>query len=374
MNKTSIFAFILLAVSGISGAARPTDADFSLPPGFTAELFVDGVENARAMTLGDDGTLFVSTQRKGRIYAIRGAFTRNSEVVTIAEGLKMPNGIAFRDGDLYVAEMHRLIRFRGIEARLSAPGEPEIVDAELPLKGKRHAWKYIAFGPDDKLYVSLGAPCNVCEEPDLTVMLRMNADGSEREVYAHGIRNSVGFDWHPESGEMWFTDNGRDMLGDDIPPCELNRIATAGQHFGFPFCHGADIPDPEFGELGSCSEAVAPAWNLDPHSAPLGMTFYTGDAFPEVYRKRLFIAEHGSWNRSKAAGRTGYRVSFVELDAEGTAVDYQPFMSGFLSSDGADVRGRPVDLLVAPDGSLLVSDDKRGAIFRISYAAVGDGS
>ena len=374
MNKTSIFAMILLAVSGISDAARPAEVDFSLPPGFTAELFVDGVENARAMALGDDGTLFVSTHRKGRVYAIRGAFTRNAEVVTIAAGLKMPNGVAFRDGDLYVAEMHRLIRFRGIEARLSAPGEPEIFDAELPLKGKRHAWKYIAFGPDDKLYVSLGAPCNVCEEPDLTVMLRMNADGSEREVYAHGIRNSVGFDWHPNTGEMWFTDNGRDMLGDDLPPCELNRITAIGQHFGFPFCHGTDIRDPDFGDLNSCADSVAPAQDLTPHSAPLGMAFYTGSQFPPAYKNQVFIAEHGSWNRSKEAGRTGYRVAVVRLDDDGAAVGYEPFMTGFLSADGREVQGRPVDVLVAPDGSLLVSDDKRGAIFRISYAAGGDSS
>jgi glucose/arabinose dehydrogenase len=348
-------------------AAAP---EFRLPDGFTAEVLVDGVRNARAMTLGAGGTLFVSTRRAGSIYAVRGAFGGAPEVLTLADGLSMPNGIAFHDGDLYVATVSEILRWRDIEQRLDAPGKPEVVDPALPVKGKLHAWKYLGVGPDERLYVSLGAPCNICDEPELTVMLRMNLDGSAREVYAHGIRNSVGFDWHPVSGELWFTDNGRDMLGDELPPCELNRISAAGQHFGYPFCHGTDVADPEFGTLGRCADAVAPVRDLAPHSAPLGMRFYTGDMFPPEFRNQAFIAEHGSWNRSKKAGKTGYRVTLVRLDGN-EAVAYEPFMEGFLAPDGDEVLGRPVDVVVAPDGALLVSDDLRGAIYRVTYDAGG---
>ncbi|MFW2405499.1 MAG: PQQ-dependent sugar dehydrogenase [Gammaproteobacteria bacterium] len=339
--------------------------EFALPEGFVVEELVAGVPNARALALGDDGTLFVSTRRAGEVYAVRDALSGNPTVLTIAEDLKMPNGIAFRDGDLYVATVSQLLRYAAIEERLDAPGDPEVVDAALPVEGKLHAWKYIAFGPDGKLYVSLGAPCNVCDKPELATMLRMNADGSEREVYAYGIRNSVGFDWHPDTGELWFSDNGRDMMGDDIPPCELNRITAPGQHFGFPFCHGSNIRDPQFGDLGRCEESIAPVQALAPHAAPLGIAFYTGDLFPDDYAGNVFIAEHGSWNRSKSAGKTGHRVTLVRLEG-GTAISYEPFMEGFLTASD-ETLGRPVDVLVAPDGALLVSDDLRGVIYRISY-------
>ncbi|MGI9342714.1 MAG: PQQ-dependent sugar dehydrogenase [Gammaproteobacteria bacterium] len=358
-----ILAAVIVISSRVEADAMP---DFRVPDGFTVEELIVDVPNARAMTLGDRGTLFVSTRRAGKVYAVRGALGGNPEVVTIIDDLTMPTGIAFHEGDLYIAEIDRLLKIPDVESRLDAPGEPVVVDPALPVKGKLHAWKYIAIGPDDKLYISLGAPCNICDEPDLTVMLRMNADGSEREVYAHGIRNSVGFDWAPDSGELWFTDNGRDMLGDDIPPCELNRISAVGEHFGFPFCHGADVVDPKLGELGSCSESTAPAQELDPHSAPLGMRFYTVDMFPASYRNHVFIAEHGSWNRSKSAGKTGYRVSLVRVD-DGRAIAYETFMEGFLVGDDEEVIGRPVDVMVAPDGALLVSDDRRGAIYRVSY-------
>ena len=365
--RLPIASLILTAVFIISSRVE-ADAmpGFRVPDGFTVEELIVDVPNARAMALGDLGTLFVSTRRAGKVYAVRGAFGANPEVVTIIDDLKMPTGIAFHEGDLYIAEINRLLKIPEVESRLDAPGEPVVVDPALPVKGKLHAWKYIAFGPDDKLYVSLGAPCNICDEPDLTVMLRMNADGSEREVHARGIRNSVGFDWAPDSGELWFTDNGRDMLGDEIPPCELNRVSAAGEHFGFPFCHGADVADPELGELGSCSDSAAPAQELDPHSAPLGMRFYTGDMFPDAYRNHVFIAEHGSWNRSKSAGKTGYRVSLVRVD-DGRAIAYEAFMEGFLVGADEEVSGRPVDVMIAPDGALLVSDDRRGAIYRVSY-------
>jgi len=370
--KHKFKALVILSLLAASTLASDAVPEFTLPEGFAVEVLVDGIKNPRAMSLGDDGTLFVSTRRAGNVYAVRDVFTGQPEVVTLARGLQMPNGIAFHEGDLYVAEVSRLLRFRDIEGRLDTPGEPEVVDPALPVKGKLHGWKYIGFGPDGKLYISLGAPCNICDEPDLSVMLRMDRDGGGREVFANGIRNSVGFDWHPESGELWFTDNGRDMLGDDIPPCELNRVTAGGQHFGYPFCHGADVVDPEFGDLGRCDDAVAPALELAPHAAPLGMRFYDGDMFPAAYRNQVFIAEHGSWNRSKAAGKTGYRVTLVRLDGD-DPVSYEPFMEGFLGADGEEVLGRPADIVIAPDGALLVSDDLRGAIYRISYDAESRG-
>lgn len=365
-----LLSCVVAVVAGVL-AMLPAVAmpDFTLPDGFIVEEVVSGVPNARAMALGDNGTLFVSTRRAGKVYAVRDALSGGPQVLTIAEDLSMPNGIAFRDGDLYVATISRLLRFEDIERRLDAPGDPVVVDDALPVEGKLHAWKYIAFGPDGKLYISLGAPCNVCDKPALAAILRMNPDGSDREVYASGVRNSVGFDWHPDTGDLWFTDNGRDMLGDEIPPCELNRATAQGQHFGFPFCHGADVRDPELGDLGSCRESVAPAQELAPHSAPLGMKFYTAAAFPAEYRNDIFVAEHGSWNRSKAAGKTGYRVSVVRLQG-GDAVAYEPFMEGFLTNDD-EVLGRPVDVLIAPDGAMLVTDDLRGVIYRIRYEAGG---
>jgi glucose/arabinose dehydrogenase len=275
----------------------------------------------------------------------------------------MPNGVALRDGHLYVAEQQRILRFRDAES--AAPGlPPEQVGPDLPYKLILHSWKYLGVGPDGWLYVSVGAPCNVCNEPGFGVILRQRLDGSGRETFASGIRNSVGFAWHPKSGDLWFTDNGRDLWGDDRPPCELNRASTAGLHFGFPFCHGRDLADPEFGSQGRCDAATPPVQELGPHVAPLSVRFYTGRMFPRQYRGHVLIAEHGSWNRSKAAGRTGYRITLVRLDGA-RAVSYEPFIEGWL--DGAEVRGRPVDLLVAPDGALLVSDDQRGVVYRISY-------
>lgn len=373
MKRTSLPSIITLLFAGAAPAYAATAVpEFRLPQGFAADVLVDGIEDPRAMALGDDGILYVSTLRAGKVYAVRDALGGSPEVVTIATGLKMPNGIAYYEGDLYVATVSRLLRWRGIASRLAAPGDPDVVDAALPAKGKLHAWKYLGVGPDGKLYVSLGVPCNVCDEPDLSVMLRMDLDGGGREVFARGIRNSVGFDWHPETGELWFTDNGRDMMGDDMPPCELNRVSAPGQHFGFPFCHGTDIADPELGGTGRCEDAVAPAQELTPHSAPLGMRFYTGSMFPAEYRNQVFIAEHGSWNRSEAAGKTGYRVTLVRLNGN-HPVSYEPFMEGFLAADGKEIRGRPVDIVIASDGSLLVSDDMRGAIYRIHYTAGGDG-
>jgi glucose/arabinose dehydrogenase len=240
--------------------------------------------------------------------------------------------------------------------------DAEVLDIDLPSK-KRHGWRYIGFGPDDMLYISIGAPCNICLEPDFAQIVRMNPDGSGREMVAQGIRNSVGFTWHPETGDLWFTDNGRDMLGDDLPPDELNHVSAMAQHFGYPFCHGGEILDPKFGDGKDCADYRAPAQKLGAHVAALGVKFYTGSMFPANYREQLFIAEHGSWNRSK---KTGYRITLVRLQ-NGKAVSYEPFATGWLQQES--VSGRPVDLLVLTDGSMLVSDDRAGKIYRISYVA-----
>lgn len=366
----SLLVLMVAALTGGCATGAPAvpagkPADFlRVPAGFRADILVENVPNARSMALGEGGTLFVGTRSGGTVYAIRNALGGNPSVLKFAEGLTMPNGVALHDGALYVAEQKRLIRFPAAEASLDKPPQAEVVDAALPFKGALHSWKYLAVGPDGKLYVPVGAPCNVCDEPGFGVILRMNTDGTGREVVASGVRNTVGFTWHPTTRELWFTDNGRDMLGDDVPPCELNRVPRTGLHFGFPYCHGGTIADPQFGAAGSCSDAVAPVQALDPHVAPLAVKFYTGRMFPATYRGQVFIAEHGSWNRSKAAGKTGYRVSLVRLKGN-EAVSYEPFIEGWLQGD--EVLGRPVDLLVAPDGSLLVSDDQRGVIYRISY-------
>ena len=368
-------AIVLLALVGASGYCRWTGQipapllemlarRIQLPPGFKVELYATGVPNARSLTLGSGGTVFVGSRRAGKVYALvgNGRGDRASEVITIARGLNTPNGVAFHDGSLYVAEVSRVLRYDDIEARLKNPPVPVVVSTELPLTNQ-HEWRFIRFGPDGWLYVGVGAPCNVCESTDKRVarILRMHADGSGMETYALGVRNSVGFDWQPESKEMWFTENGRDNMGDDIPPDELNYAPRAGMNFGFPYCHGKDIADPQFGSGHSCAEFVAPAWSLPAHVAAVGMRFYTGGMFPEEYRGGIFIAEHGSWNRSVPIG---YRVSRVVVEGD-RAVKYEAFAQGWLA--GGMHWGRPVDVLVMPDGALLVSDDFAGAIYRISY-------
>jgi glucose/arabinose dehydrogenase len=318
------------------------------------------------MTLGSEGTLFVGSRTAGKVYAVldQNGDYQADEVITLAEGLNMPNGVAFRDGALYVAEVNRVLRYDDIETNLRRAPEPVVVNDQFP-QDEHHGWKFIRFGPDGQLYVPVGAPCNVCDPEDerYAALLRMQPNGSGLEVFAHGIRNTVGFDWHPETNELWFTDNGRDMLGDDVPPDELNHAPEPGLHFGFPFCHGGDTPDPQFGRGRSCDEFTPPAQKLGPHVAALGMRFYTGTMFPEEYQNQIFIAEHGSWNRSEPIG---YRVSLVRLDEDNNVTSYEVFAEGWLQEDG-EFWGRPVDVQVMPDGSLLVSDDDSGAIYRITY-------
>lgn len=357
----SLAVSVLLVSNNLFAQADLDLNEISLPPGFSIEIWTDDVPNARSMALGDDGVVFVATRRDGRVYAVVPSSYTTPTVVTLAEGLKMPNGVAFFDGDLYVAENHRISRFSDIINRLNDIPEAEVVIDTLSTE-THHGWRYIDFGPDGKLYVAIGAPCNVCEREGFANISRMNPDGSGQEIVASGIRNSVGFAWHPETGDLWFTDNGRDMLGDDIPAGELNHAPRDGMHFGFPYCHGGDVPDPEFGAGRNCDEFEPPAQKLGPHVAPLGMVFYDGGMFPDEFSGQVLIAEHGSWNRSR---KIGYRISLVPV-IDGEASGYESFAEGWLTDE--QVTGRPVDLLVYPDGSLLISDDQNGVIYRITYS------
>jgi glucose/arabinose dehydrogenase len=366
--------FFLLLLGGSACADIKTKMLLSaiqLPPGFTIDLFASGIPDARSMALSPSGVLFVGTRKAGSVYAVvdENGDHKADRVVTLLKGLEMPNGVALWDGDLYVAEVSRILRFQQIETNLENPPPAQVVYDQFP--GERsHGWKFIRFGPDGKLYVPVGAPCNVCRNnnPVFSTITRINRDGSDFEIFAHGVRNSVGFDWHPQTGELWFTDNGRDFLGDNQPPDELNHAAMQGLHFGFPYCHGGTIADPQFGTEQSCDQFTPPAMALGPHVAALGLRFYTGRAFPALYHNQVFIAEHGSWNRTD---RIGYRITLVRLQGN-RAISYEPFATGWLLGDMA--WGRPVDLEIMPDGSMLVSDDKSGAIYRIAYDPQSGGS
>jgi glucose/arabinose dehydrogenase len=339
-----------------------------LPDGFKMDVFAR-VNNARAMAWSPNGTLFVSNRGGDKVYAVidTDGDWKADERFVLASDLRMPNGVAFKDGSLFVAEVSKLWRFDNVEEDLSNPPKPVLIYDDYPKDG-HHGWKYIAFGPDGKLYIPVGAPCNICESKNemYASITRMNPDGSEREVYVSGVRNTVGFTWHPTTGELWFTDNGRDMLGDDIPPCELNRVAEMGQHFGYPYCHGGDIKDPEFGDKYPCADFVKPAQKLGPHVAPLGLKFCSSTTFPATYKNKIFIAEHGSWNRSSEAGHTGHKITLVTED-NGVGVAYEDFATGFLNKETNTAWSRPVDILFMEDGSMLVSDDLSGTIFRIWY-------
>ena len=357
----SLFLFFGFCLSQSCAWADVDLDDIKLPRGFEIEVYAD-VPNARSLALADNGVIFVSNRRASSVYAVIPRRDANPEVLELIKGLTTPNGIAFHNGDLYVAEIQRILRYKDVETRLNDMPAPEVLDVVLP-EEKHHGWRYIGFGPDGRLYVAIGAPCNLCDRGDegFAQIIRMNIDGSGRETYAQGVRNSVGFTWHPQTNELWFTDNGRDMLGDDVPPGELNHAPQPGLHFGYPYCHGGDILDPEFGAGKNCEDYTPPVQELGPHVAALGLKFYTGDMFPAEYHGQVFLAEHGSWNRSK---KIGYRVSLVRFEY-GVPVSYDDFAKGWLK--GGDVSGRPVDLLVLDDGSMLVSDDYAGKIYRISY-------
>lgn len=336
-----------------------------LPEGFRIDVFARDVDNARQMALGER-TLFVGSRKAGKIYALVDTDRDGTADVrhVIARGLDMPSGVAFRNGSLYVAAVNRILRYDAIETRLDDPPKPVVITDKLP-SDSHHGWKYLAFGPDGFLYVPVGAPCNVCLPPDARyeTILRMDPASGAWTVFAQGVRNSVGFDFDPASGELWFTDNGRDWLGDDVPPDELNHAPRPGLHFGFPYRHGVAIPDPEFGPRAPRLAFTPPAAQFGAHVAALGMTFYRGDAFPRNWRRNIIVAQHGSWNRST---KVGYRLVRVKLEGDRvTAVE--PFVTGWLDAETQRVWGRPVDVINAPDGSLLVSDDEADLIYRIVY-------
>ena len=346
-----------------------------LPNGFKIEIYASDVENARSMTVSPSGTIFVGNRKSDNVFALidENNDGKVDKKYLITDKLKnMPNGVAFHNGNLYVAEVNKIWVFKDIENKLKLidenglyPEDPILITDDFP-SDKHHGWKYIAIGPDNKLYVPVGAPCNICESRDeiYSTITRMDLDGSNREIYARGVRNTVGFTWNKQTGEMWFTDNGRDMLGDNYPPCELNKVTKPGQHYGYPYCHGGDISDPEFGSKYSCEDFIKPMQNLGPHVAPLGLKFYNGDMFPDEYKGDIFIAEHGSWNRTK---KIGYRITRVKIK-DNKSVGYEPFISGWLEKDINDAWGRPVDIVILKDGSMLISDDYANVIYRVTYS------
>ena len=353
---------------GMAGAIPQLDT-LKMPAGFSVAVYANGVQGARSMALAPDGTLFVGT-RGNRVYAITDANRDHvgDKVIELTTGLRTPNGLAFKDTALYVGELNRIVRFDNVlDAVKAGSGSsltPKVVLDGLPSE-TMHGWKYIAFGPDGYLYYQIGAPCNICDRGDpFAAIWRVKPDGSGNEIVARGVRNSVGMAWHPQTNELWFTDNGRDMLGDEQPNDELNHAPKPGLHFGYPYCHEGTIADPEFGKDHPCSNYAPPAQKLGPHVAALGLKFYTGSMFPPEYRNRLFIAQHGSWNRTAKAGPIGYRIMTATIDGD-KVTRYDPFAEGFLQ--GRQAWGRPVDLLQMPDGSLLISDDTAGAIYRITY-------
>jgi glucose/arabinose dehydrogenase len=369
VSLKSALTTLLLLNTGVV-LAQPNDVQevlkhLSLPAGFVISIYADKLPNARSMALGDDGVLFVGTVKEGKVYAVLDA---NHDGVAdksyiIAKDLYMPNGVAYKNGALYVAAVNRLLRFDVINQHLDNPPAPVVVTDKLP-DDRHHGWKYLRFGSDNKLYTAVGAPCNICDpEKDIyTSLIRLNSDGSDLEILARGIRNTVGFDWQPETNALFFNDNGRDYLGDDEPADELNLWSAKGEHFGYPYCHAGDTLDPEFGKDKKCANYVPPVWKYKAHIAPLGMRFYTGQSFPAEYKNQLLVAQHGSWNRTEPQG---YQVALVKFK-DGKPVAEQSFISGWLTDKG-EVLGRPVDILTLPNGSVLISDDQLGVIYKVTY-------
>lgn len=354
---------LLLCSVGAGGATLPL-AQLTLPPEYRIDLAAR-VTDARQMALADNGVLFVGSRRAGRVVALtdRDGDGYYEQQHLIADGLTLPSGVAVRGADLYVAALNRVLHYPGVADHPDKPPQALTITDRLP-DSTHHGWKYLKFGPDGWLYLNVGAPCNICRrsDPRFATLLRIDPATGQQEVYASGVRNSVGFAWHPQDGSLWFTDNGRDHLGDDQPDDELNRTDRAGLHFGYPFEHGHGIADPLYGEQGQ-GPFQRPVLGLGAHVAPLGLTFYSGSQFPGATPDTLFIAEHGSWNRSL---KVGYRVVKVET-AAGRVVSHTPFISGWLQ--GQRHWGRPVDVMVDRDGSLLISDDFAGAIYRVRLLA-----
>lgn len=369
----TLFPLLLVASGGAWAtppAAQAVLSQLHVPAGFNVSIFADNVPNARSLALGDNGVVFVGSGREGKVYALQDADHDGiaEQRHIIAENLTMPNGVAYKDGALYVTEISRILRYDHINQQLANQPKPVVIYDHLP-SDKHHGWKYLRFGPDNKLYTAVGAPCNICK-PDQDIyasLVRLNPDGSDFEIIAHGIRNTVGFDWQADTNALFFTDNGRDHLGEDVPHDELNQWSGKGEHFGYPFCHGGEIPDPELSAGRKCAEFTGPVWQFKAHVAPLGIRFYQGKQFPSEYQKQLFVAQHGSWNRTEPQG---YKVVVVKFK-QGKAVAEQDFITGWLQADGSAV-GRPVDILALPEGSLLISDDKLGVVYKVSYQGQHD--
>lgn len=336
-----------------------------LPPGFKVEIWATGLPGGRAMARGDDGKVYVGTRAIGRVYEVTDAGGQRS-VRTVVDKLNQPAGVAFRNGSLYVMAIDKALRFDGIEKNPAAVPVDMTAAFKLPPL-QHHNWKYIAFGPDGKLYVPFGAPCNICElpTPEYAQIRRYNPDGSGMEVIATGVRNSVGFDWHPVTRELWFSNHGRDWMGDDLPNDTMHRLGKTGQHFGFPHCHQGDLPDTDVKKADPCGGVEKPVALMGPHAATMGVTFYTGNMFPPEYRNVAFNARKGSWNRTK---KIGYDVVVVRSNPDGSNARIEPFMTGFMNEADQSFWGRPAYLLQMPDGSMLVSDEQLGAIYRVSYS------
>jgi len=346
------------AVDKLPGIA----AKLKLPKGFNVELYAGNVPNARSMRQGEKGTVFVGSRLQDKVHYIVDKDGKR-DVKVLVSGLYRPNGLAIKDGTLYIAELSKISKIEKVEDNLDKSPKPVMIYDNLP-KDEAHGWKFIGIGPDNKLYIPIGQPCNNCLPPDTHAQIRrINLDGSGMEVIAKGVRNTVGFDWHPVSKELYFTDNGRDWASEDVPEDELNRVTKVGEHFGSPFCYQGDFPDPEFGWGRSCSEFTAPVLKTGPHSASLGMRFYTGSMFPAKYKNAIFIARHGSWNRSK---KFGGDILAVFLNPNGTVKSSEVFISGFLGEDNNYI-GRPADLLFLKDGSMLIADDFNGAVWRVTH-------
>lgn len=352
-------------MTGRASSDLPLDK-LKVPTGFKVEVWAEGIPEARSLALGDKGTVFVSNRNLSNVYAV---VDRNGkrEVKTLFKGLNSPNGIVFDKGTLYVAERNRITRFDGIEDKLDNPPAPVVVIDNLdPTKQAGHFWKYLALGPDGKLYFNIGSPQNITMPTYMeAAIVRVDPKTGVLENYAQGVRNSVGMAFHPKTKQLWFTEHGRDWIGDDMPSDELNVVSHKGEHFGFPYCFQGDILDPQYGKNRSCAEFTPPKVKLGAHVAPLGMRFYTGKMFPAAYNNNMFIAQHGSWNRTV---KQGYNVVRVTVDAKGNAKS-EPFLDGFLTDEKADppMWGRPADVLQMADGAMLVSDDYNGIIYRVSY-------
>lgn len=361
MNKL-LGSLLLLGLTTAPAIAKNILDELTVAPGFEISLFADDVENARQLAVSKKGIVYVGSRKAGNVYAL---IDHNSDGVAdkkmlVAQGLNMPSGLAIKDGDLYVGEVHRIIRFKNIDTQLKKPKFEILYDA-LPSE-RHHGWKFLRFAPTGELIIPVGVPCNICAEDDrFGRIFALDVETKQIKTIAKGVRNTVGFDFHPATQALWFSDNGRDMMGDDIPPDELNRATQEGEHFGFPYVHAGAIIDPEFGKGKNIADYTSPALTLPAHVAPLGIHFYNGKQFPASYKQQLFVAEHGSWNRSK---KSGYKVGLATIEV-GRVTKYTPFITGFMKNE--ITFGRPVAFAELGDGSLLVSDDYANVIYRVSY-------